>query len=239
MNRIGEGPTSNYIRIAIADPARTLAAPVIDRSRSSKTSLFVTWTAAAANAIPVDGYRLFMIKKGGSLGYTMVYDGSLNPTTFSHEIKGLETGAYYAFYVVAVDFNSVSQPSPETVASVCLAPDHIENPFFISALRTQITLGWKEPTDYGGCPILGYELLINDGLGGELYTIVDDAEIRNKPYLSQHTVTGLSLTGNFYKFKIRAFNEIGVIISSAEAMLLAAVPDKPNTKPWQVFALTT
>lgn len=38
----------------------------------------------------------------------MVYDGSLNPTTFSFEITGLETGNYFAFYVVAVDFNSVS-----------------------------------------------------------------------------------------------------------------------------------
>jgi len=136
VNRIGEGAASNYIRVAIADPARTLAAPTIDRSRSSKTSLFVKWTAAAPNAIPVEGYRLYMIKKGGSEGYLLAYDGSLNPTTFSYEIKSLETGAYYAFYVVAVDFNSVSQPSPETVASVCLTPDHIENPYFISASRT-------------------------------------------------------------------------------------------------------
>jgi hypothetical protein len=49
-----------------------------------------------------------MIKKGGNEGYKMVYDGSLNPTTFSFEITGLETGNYFAFYVVAVDFNSVS-----------------------------------------------------------------------------------------------------------------------------------
>jgi len=52
-------------------------------------------------------------------------------------------------------------------------------------------------------------------------------------------VTGLSLTGNFYKFKIRAFNEIDDITSNAEPILLAAVPDKPGVKPWQVFALTT
>ena len=70
--------------------------------------MFIQWTAAASSDIPVDGYQLFMIKKGGNEGYKMVYDGSLNPTTFSFEITGLETGSYFAFYVVAVDFNSVS-----------------------------------------------------------------------------------------------------------------------------------
>jgi hypothetical protein len=80
---------------------------------------------------------------------------------------------------------------------------------------------------------------MNDGLGGELYSVIDAAAIQYKPYLNQHTASGLILTGNFYKFKIRAFNEIGATISEAQSMLLAAVPDKPDTKPWQVFALTT
>lgn len=132
INRIGEGPTSNYVRVAIANPASTLAAPTINRSRSTKTSLFVEWTEGPPGDIPVDGYQLYMIKKGGKDGYELVYDGSLNPTTFSYQVTGV-TGASYALYVVAVDFNSVSQPSPETVASVCLSPFHIENPYFISA----------------------------------------------------------------------------------------------------------
>jgi hypothetical protein len=108
VNRIGEGEVSNYVRVAVADPAATLQAPTIDRQRSSKTSLFVQWTEAASSDIPVQGYRLFMIKKGGTDGYKLVYDGSLNPTTFSYEIRDLETGAYFAFYVVAVDFNTLS-----------------------------------------------------------------------------------------------------------------------------------
>ncbi len=45
--------------------------------------------------------------------------------------------------------------------------------------------------------------------------------------------------GEFYSFKIRAFNEIDSTTSGAEQMLLAAVPDKPTLKPTQNFALTT
>lgn len=151
----------------------------------------------------------------------------------------MSTGDYYAFYVVAVDFNSVSEPSPETVAAVCLPPYHIENPHFISAQKTEITLGWKEPTDDGGCPILGYELLVNDGLGGDVFTAVDVAAIQNRPYITKWTVSGLTLTGNFYKFKIKVINEIDSLTSGAESMLLAAPPDTPTNKPWQIFALTT
>jgi hypothetical protein len=52
-------------------------------------------------------------------------------------------------------------------------------------------------------------------------------------------VTGLTHTGNFYRFKIRVFNEIDFITSEYEPILLAAVPDKPLINPWQDFTLTS
>ena len=54
-----------------------------------------------------------------------------------------------------------------------------------------------------------------------------------------YTVTGLTHTGNYYQFKIRVFNEIDFLTSEFQAMLLAAVPDKPLQTPWQDFTLTS
>lgn len=118
---------------------------------------------------------LYMIKMGGTETYKLIYDGKYNPTTLAYDMQGLETGSTYAFYVVAVDFNSLSLPSFETVGSVYIAPDPINHPHYDSSTNTTITLKWDPPTDDGGCPILGYELLINNGLGGALFTAVDSS----------------------------------------------------------------
>ena len=60
---------------------------------------------------------------------------------------------------------------------------------------------------------MSYAVHMNDGLGGSVFTEVDNASIANKPYLTEHTFTGLSLTGNFYEFKVEVINEIGSAIS--------------------------
>jgi hypothetical protein len=61
----------------------------------------------------------------------------------------------------------------------------------------------------GGCPTLSYALYMNDGVNG--FIEVDSEQIRDKPYLNEHTVTGLTLTGNFYIFKVEIFNKIGSV----------------------------
>ena len=41
VNVIGEGPASNFIRVALAQPASAPSVPTIDRVRSTRTSMFV------------------------------------------------------------------------------------------------------------------------------------------------------------------------------------------------------
>lgn len=147
--------------------------------------MFVEWTEGTAGDIPIDGYLLYMIKKGTGV-QTLVYDGSLNPDTKTFEITGLETAEYYALSLKSVNFNGVSEPGPELVPVVCLAPTHIESVKYQSSTLSSITVYWKTPTDMGGCPLLSYALYVNDGLGGSSFTEVDSVQIRDRPYLTQH-----------------------------------------------------
>ena len=142
VNVIGEGLQSNYIRVALAQPASTPTAPSINWDFSSATSMFVQWAEGTAGDIPILGYKLYMIEKGSGVE-TLVYDGSLNPLTTQYSVSGLVPGEYYAFYVVAIDFNSESDKSDETLAVMCEAPGHIESPYYISSTEASITLGWK------------------------------------------------------------------------------------------------
>jgi len=141
--------------------------------------------------------------------------------------------------VQAVDYNGVGEASDELQATVCLAPSNIGSPYYLTSTTTSITVGWSAPTYNGGCPIISYTLYRNDGAGGTTTTVVDAATIQNKPYLSQHAVTGLSPTGNTFKFKIEAENEIGSVVSEEVSIVLASVPDAPSAAPTQDLTATT
>ena len=39
----------------------------------------------------------------------------------------------------------MSEPSDETLAVVCVAPGHLESPYFVSATANSIQLAWIEP----------------------------------------------------------------------------------------------
>ena len=159
VNIMGEGPPSNYVKVALAAQTRTPPPPTINQKLSTASSLFVEWKEGLAGDIQITGYKLYMTEKSTGKS-SLVYDGTLNPLTMRYLVQGLSTGKYYAFYVVSIDFNSQSEPSPETVAVVCNQPGHIERPSFVSATKNSISLAWTRTLDDGGCPILGYKLFM-------------------------------------------------------------------------------
>mmetsp|Transcript_30242 Transcript_30242/g.29560 ORF Transcript_30242/g.29560 Transcript_30242/m.29560 type:complete len:364 (+) Transcript_30242:1022-2113(+) len=238
-NSIGESDPSSMIRVALAElPAQPIA-PTIDVSRSTTTSLYVQWTAVTGGSISTLGYKLYM-SAAGQGSYSLAYDGSLNSATLSYSVNNLNTGEYYSFYVVAVNYNGESPISSELQAPVCVAPQDLSPPYYIASTTSTITLGWTSPADDGGCPIITYELYMNDGLGGATTTQVDPVSIDNKPYLTQFQVTtGLSLVGNPYNFNIRAYNELDYVESEDVSIVLAATPDTPLTAPTQDYSETT
>ena len=206
----------------------------MDRTKSTTTSLYVYWSAVTGGSIPVDGYLLYMSEKGeGQL--QLIYDGSNNAATLAYNVTGLETGKYYSFYIQARNFNGLSEESDELQSVVCNSPSFIQPVYYITSTTSSITVGWIAPEDDGGCPIITYELYRNDGLTGTTTTLVDDTAIRGKPYLSSYSVGGLINTGNSYKFKIMAYNEIGSVESEETSIVLAAVPAKPSAAPTQDY----
>jgi len=252
-NVIGEGELSNSVTVSLAAPAVQPAKPVLDRAttitattvyKSTKTSLYLTWAAVTPlDALEVDGYKLYMTKQGTGAA-VCVYDGSRNNQKLFYNVTGLETGKRYSFYVVSVNANGVSAPSDELVVIICLPPTGFPKPKYLSSTKTSMTLGWEAPSDSGGCPLLTYTLYINDGLGGASFTSIDSTALQDKPYLTQHTVTqpaggGALVTGQAYRFKLRATNEVGHVESTNFAeFVVASVPLAPPTPPSQNFAYT-
>jgi hypothetical protein len=125
-----------------------------------------------------------------------------------YSIDNLITAEYYSVYVQAVNYNGISLESETAVFVVCLAPTHIDSPYFISSTETSLTMGWTKPEYTGGCPILSYALLMQEPSATE-FTEIDSVTISDKPYLTSHTVSSLTEIGDFYKFKIQVINEIG------------------------------
>lgn len=140
--------------------------------------------------IPVLGFKLYLIEISTG-NVSLAYDGSSNSKITSYSIEGLITNAYYAVYVVAIDFNCESLNSEELVLPVCLAPTHIDSVYFISSTKTSLTLGWTKPDYTGGCPILSYAIYMNEGNLNSAWVEVDAIKIRNKPYITSHTFEGL------------------------------------------------
>ena len=110
VNEIGDSELSNGVYVALANPVASPTAPTIDRIKSTRTSMFLTWSESSIGDIPILGWKVYQISKGTGVS-SLVYDGSLNPLTTSFNVTSLTTGAYYAFYVTARDFNGESTPS--------------------------------------------------------------------------------------------------------------------------------
>jgi hypothetical protein len=221
----------------MAMPANPPTKPTVNRQFSSLSSVFIEWTEGVSGDIPVQGYKLYMIEiLTGQV--TLEYDGSRNPDIFSHSVQNLQTAAKYSFYAVSVDFNGQSSESEEAELIVCLRPDHIDRPDYVESTKTSITVRWNRPTYTGGCPILTYRLWMDAGLTGT-FLDTDSSQILNKPYLTEHTITGLLLTGDYYDIKIEVVNDIGSAVSLPLRVKLAAVPDTPSDLIQQDFDQTS
>lgn len=126
--------------------------------------------------------------------YVQVYDGRNHRNVLKYIATDLDTGRVYRFKVSAYNLNGEGPMSPELITYSCIAPSRIDAPTRVTSTLTSITLQWNQPTDNGGCPILGYAVFRNNGENGEINTEVNtdyDTNVRDKPTLRQMVVTNL------------------------------------------------
>jgi len=99
--------------------------------------------------------------------------------------------------------------------------------------QTSVELFWAQPSDDGGCPLSGYSILRDDGLGGS-FTEVHVAAVNNLPSLDTYIVTDLTASpvGKRFRFRMVAYNIGGKsVTSSSLRVTIASTPSTPLLPP--------
>jgi hypothetical protein len=228
-NSKGSSEPSALLIVAVAQPVAKPAAPARDLALSTRASLAITWAASSATEIPVQGYVLYMAY-GLAGDFKMVHNGTINALQRSFVADNLEVGALYQFKVAAVNSNGPSALSDALTVHACVAPSPPPAPTRVSGDATSITVAWEAPEDDGGCPLTGYKLMRDSGLGDTdpIAVEVDPSSVNSKPALTEHTVAlTTSETGRYIRFRLVAENLEASSQSQVSRLLLAGLPSKP------------
>lgn len=189
VNVKGQGELSDEFLVAAAELVAKPATPTRNLPLTTKASIYVDWSESSATDIVVQGYMLYMSdNKTGD--FELVYNGSRNSLQRHFEATNLEMGNLYQFKVSAINFNGESELSDELTAHACVAPDPPALLQRVTGDATSITLSWTAPPDDGGCPLTGYQLFRDSGLGigDSISTEVDASDVNNRPALTEHKV---------------------------------------------------
>ena len=165
--------------------------------------------------------------------FIIAFDGTDNFFTLTFAATELETGLPYRFYIVALNINGASENSDITTIYACVKPSENGTPFKISTTKTSITIGWTEPRSEG-CPLQSFSILRDSGVPGVSDAIdieVDPHIVNDKPSLREYNISGLTNTGNTYRFIVRAYNSAGYSDSNIVRIILSSVPDTTTQGP--------
>jgi hypothetical protein len=173
--------------------------------------------------LPITGY-LLQVANYGSVDFNTIFNGQNQPATLWFEHSGLETGARYTYRVTTMNYNGESVPSSEFTYNACSEPLSIDKPFRIDEGSTtdNLVVGWQQPKDDGGCPIIKFEVYRDDAQGRDLATLVGTLDNTD----SQLLITNFESNseGETYRVKIRAFNREGSVDSPYLSIVNSGYP---------------
>ena len=237
-NVVGDSQSSDEAYISFGDVPPQPAAIVSTISVTTRTTIYVKW-AQVTSLLPVTGWILNM--DDGKLGtMTPIYVGTNRPDLTSYKVGGLTTRLPYRFSVQAIDSNGISIASNTTTIYAWDLPSGIATPQYASSDRStkEISISWDAPLDDGGCPILGFEVYVDDAATGIPTTKVTSVT-SNDPSVGSATVSFSSgVDGSVYIFVVRAINQAGYVESGSIKIALASLPNQPSSSPTSDSTIT-
>ena len=253
-NAVGWSELSNPITVETSTVPGALAAPMVDWTSSTKTSLYIYWveTTAPTDYQNVVGYILSMDDGNGG-AFTDIFDGRYNPNTKNFVKSGLTTGKEYRFRVRAVGYNEEGPAGIIKSFYVCGSPSGFAAPTVLSQSRDSISIQWKPPSDTGGCPIQEYAVFRSDGTDPDITTEVvnsydeataQDIAVRGNPSLSSVVIKDFnpdqSDEGKTFRIKVKVYNIAGrEADSTVVSLVLASVPVMTTTGPQNNVVITS
>ena len=230
VNAYGESDMSDEVNAGVASfPAKPNAVRKV-AAESGEASITLEWDTSADTELPVLGYLVSM-NDGSDVEYVQIYDGTNYPNVRKFLATGLQTGTTASFTVQAVNYNGAGEASDPADFIICLPPSQFSPPTMPGVTKTEMTLEWQSPVADGGCPVSSFYLYADDGAGGP-FAEIDSADVRDLPALRSHTLTFAGTeTSKAFRFYLVAENAVGSVQSDPVSFVLAAVPDKPTTRP--------
>jgi hypothetical protein len=126
---------------------------------------------------------------------------------YTHSLNILKGQTYRARYR-AQNLVGWSGYSPIGYLIAASVPDAPPSPRFESATISSISVIVPRVLENGGSPVTSYELLIDDGLGGNFKNI--SSYDQNPAFIIDSTVEATLVSGRIYRIKSRSRNVIGL-----------------------------
>ena len=148
----------------------------------------------------------------GSNGYFQkVFDGRNQPGIIQYNVTELIVGRAYRFKVRALNFNGAGDFSSESVYYSCLPPQEILPPQYVSSTETSLKVKWGAPQYLYGCPLVTYNMYVDDGENGLATNLVAAME----PHINYLDITTFAVedTSKVFTMTIEAVTAAGSVTS--------------------------
>jgi len=208
----------------LLNPPTNLTAQAVSTSQIN-----LSWnTPSNLGGLLLTGYQIDRSTNSGSTWNTIVSNTGSTTTTYSN--TGLSPSTAYTYRVSAITVLITSSPS-NTASATTYSPITVpQSPIGLTATAissSQINLSWNTPSNNGGSPITGYQILrsTNDGSWS---TIVSNTGSTSTTYSN----TGLS-PSTTYAYQVSAINSVGTSSPSNTATTTTPVqlsaPQPPSS----------